>query len=55
MFFKLFAIVLVVRLVENSSLVQTQNRGDEVCETLPSDIHLIKGIRRDFFLGKHKK
>lgn len=29
-----------------------QQKGDEVCETLPSEIHLIKGIGiyRDFYI-----
>lgn len=32
--------------------VKGQQRGDEVCETLPSEIHLIKGINNSWNNGE---
>lgn len=34
---------LALILLAEISVVHSQQRGDEICETLPSQIHLIKG------------
>lgn len=43
---KSISMTLIVLLVAYSQLITVngQQKGDEVCETLPSEIHLIKGI-----------
>lgn len=43
---KSISMVLIVLFVAYSQLITVngQQKGDEVCETLPSEIHLIKGM-----------
>lgn len=36
-------VTLALILLAEISVVHSQQRGDEICETLPSQIHLIKG------------
>lgn len=37
-------VTLALVLVTEIFTVHSQQRGDEICETLPSEIHLIKGM-----------
>lgn len=37
-------VTLALVLLTEICVVHSQQRGDEVCETLPSQIHLIKGM-----------
>lgn len=36
-------VTLALILLAEISVAHSQQRGDEICETLPSQIHLIKG------------
>ncbi len=42
------ALVLLTEII----VVHSQQRGDEICETLPSEIHLIKGTNKCVFAFK---
>lgn len=42
-------VTLALVLLTEISVVHSQQRGDEICETLPSQIHLIKGRKMFYF------
>lgn len=44
-------VTLALVLLTEISVVHSQQRGDEICETLPAQIHLIKGRKKCCLFG----